>query len=69
MTLTLPAAATLWACKGENNTSDAQQATNYIVARATSTTAVVLTSYDRVTGLQEDFTASDTYLVSCMGTA
>jgi len=63
--LTMPASAHFWACQGNNNTSDAQQITNYIVARATSTTAVTLTSYDRVTGLQEDFTASDTYLMQC----
>ena len=67
ITLTMPAASALWACGGNNNTSDAQQQTNYIVPRATSTTAVVLTSYDRVTGLQEDFNASDTYLMSCTG--
>lgn len=67
VTLTMPAADNLWACRGENNTSDAAQQTNYIVSRATSTTAVVLTSYDRVTGLQEDFTASDIYLVACVG--
>ena len=67
VTLTMPAADNLWACRGENNTSDAAQQTNYIVSRATSTTAVVLTSYDRVTGLQEDFTASDVYLVACVG--
>lgn len=67
VTLTLPATSNLWACDGHNNTSDAQQQTNYPTFRATSTTAVVLTSYDRVTGLQEDFTASDTYLVKCLG--
>lgn len=65
VTLTLPATTTSWTCNGDNNTSDAAQQTNYIVARSTSTTAVVVTSYDRVTGLQEDFTASDTYLMSC----
>jgi hypothetical protein len=65
--LTMPAATNLWVCKAENNTSDAAQQTNVIASRATSTTAVVLTSYDRTTGLQEDFTASDTLLVSCMG--
>ena len=67
VTLTMPAATNLWACSAQNNTSDAAQQTNVIAARATSTTAVVLTSYDRTTGLQEDFTASDTILVSCMG--
>ena len=66
-TLTLPAASNLWHCKGDNNTSDAAQQTNYLVGRATSTTAVVMTSYDRVTGLQEDFTDSNTYLMSCSG--
>lgn len=66
-TLTMPAASHFWACSGDNHTSDAQQQTNYIVARATSTTAVVVTSYDRVTGLQEDFNASDTYLIKCTG--
>ena len=65
VTLTFPAAPTLWACSGNNNTSDAQQQTNYPAFRATSTTAVVLTSYDRVTGLPEDFNASDTYLFQC----
>lgn len=65
--LTMPAATNLWAVKCENNTSDAAQQTNYVVARATSTTAVTLTSYDRVTGLQEDMTASDTYLCSARG--
>ena len=64
-TLTLPATTTGWSCSGDNHTSDAAQQTNYIVSRSTSTTAVVVTSYDRVTGLQEDFTASDTYLMSC----
>lgn len=64
-TLTMPAAAHFWSCGGDNNTSDAAQQTNYMVARATSTTAVVVTSYDRVTGLQEDFTASNTYLLRC----
>ena len=67
ITLTMPAAPRFWACSGHNHTSDAAQQTNYIVPRATSTTAVVLTSYDRATGLQEDFTASDTYLISCIG--
>ena len=67
VTLTMPAAANAWACDGDNHTSDAAQQTNYIVARSTSTTAVVLTSYDRVTGLQEDFTASNTYLMKCSG--
>lgn len=66
-TLTMPAVTNRWVCTAENNTSDAAQQTNYAVARATSTTAVVVTSYDRVTGLQEDVTASDTYLVSCLG--
>ena len=65
--LTMPAASNLWRCNAENNTSDAAQQTNYITARATSTTAVTLTSYDRATGLQEDLTASDTILVSCIG--
>ena len=67
VTLTMPAAANAWACDGDNHTSDAAQQTNYIVARSTSTTAVVVTSYDRVTGLQEDFTASNTYLMKCSG--
>ena len=67
VTLTMPAASNFWACQGHNNTSDAAQQTNVIAARATGTTAVVLTSYDRVTGLQEDFTASDTYLLQCFG--
>lgn len=67
VTLTLPAATNLWACRAENNTSDAQQAANMVVARATSTTAVVLTNYARTTGVQADFTASDTVLVSCIG--
>ena len=67
VTLTMPTSDFRWHCSGANSTSDAAQQTNYIEARATSTTAVVLTSYDRVTGLQEDFTASDTYLVGCMG--
>ena len=67
VTLTMPTAVNLWACSAQNNTSDAAQQTNVIAARATSATAVVLTSYDRTTGLQEDFTASDTLLVSCMG--
>ena len=65
--LTMPAASNLWAVRCDNNTSDAAQQTNVIVARATSTTAVTLTSYDRVTGLQEDLTASDTYLCSARG--
>ena len=67
VTLTLPAATNGWACDGDNHTSDAAQQTNYPVLRSTSTTAVVLTSYDRVTGLQEDFTDSNTYLVKCIG--
>ena len=67
VTLTLPAATNGWACDGDNHTSDAAQATNYPVLRSTSATAVVLTSYDRVTGLQEDFTDSNTYLVKCIG--
>ena len=64
-TLTMPAASEFWSCHGENHTSDAQQQTNYLVGRATSTTAVVMTSYDRVTGLLEDFVASDQYLIHC----
>jgi hypothetical protein len=67
VTLTLPAAANLWACRAENNTSNAQQAANVVAARATSATAVVLTNYARTTGLAADFTASDTLLVSCVG--
>lgn len=67
LTLTMPTAVNFWSCAGHNNTSDAAQATNVIVARATTTTAVVLTSYDRVTGLTEDFVASDTYLMACTG--
>ena len=63
--LTMPAAAHFWACSGNNNTSDAQQSSNYIVPLATSTTAVTFTSYDRVAGTKEDFTASDTYLIQC----
>ena len=66
ITLTFPAASNFWSCAGENHTSDAAQQTNVIVARATSVTAVVLTSYDRVTGLQEDFTDSNTYLMQCL---
>jgi hypothetical protein len=66
-TLTMPAATNQWACDANNNTSDAAQASNYIIFRATSTTAVVATSYDRATGLTEDFTASDTYRVKCLG--
>jgi hypothetical protein len=66
-TLTMPAAAHFWSVSCDNNTSDAAQATNYVIGRATSTTAVVLTSYDRVTGLTEDFTASDTYLCKSIG--
>lgn len=66
-TLTMPAATNGWAVDCKNNTSDAAQQTNYAEARATSTTAVVVTSYDRVTGLQEDFTASDTYLCKASG--
>ena len=65
--LTMPAAAHFWACNAENNTSDAQQALNTIASRATSTTAVTLTNYTRTTGLQADFTASDTVLVQCSG--
>ena len=65
--LTMPAATTGWAVDCANNTSDAAQQTNYAVARSTSTTAVVVTSYDRVTGLQEDFTASDSYLCKASG--
>lgn len=67
ITLTMPAAAHLWSCAGDNTTSDSQQQSNYLIARPTSTTAVVLTSYDRTTNVQEDFTASDTYLVHCLG--
>lgn len=67
LTLTLPAAAHFWACTGENNTNDAQQAANHPVARATSATAVIVTNYSRTTGLQADFTASDTLLLSCSG--
>ena len=66
-TLTMPAATNRWAVDCDNATSDAAQQTNYAVARATSTTAVVVTSYDRVTGLQEDFTASDSYLCKASG--
>jgi hypothetical protein len=67
LTLTMPAASHFWGCDANNNTSDAQQASNYVIFRATSTTAVVMTSYDRVTGITEDFTAADTYLVKCLG--
>ncbi len=67
VTLTMPAAAHFWAVDCNNNTSDAQQASNYVISRATSTTAIVLTSYDRVTGLTEDFTAADTYLCKASG--
>jgi hypothetical protein len=66
-TLTMPAATNRWAVDCTNNTSDAAQQSNYAVARGTSTTAVVVTSYDRVTGLQEDFTASDSYLCKASG--
>lgn len=65
--LTLPAATNLWVCQGHNNTSDAQQAANYVTARATSTTAVTITNYTRTTGVQADFTASDTVLLACSG--
>jgi hypothetical protein len=67
ITLTLPTATHFWACNATNNTSDVQQQSNVIVARATSATAVVLTNYGRVSGVQTDFTASDTVLVSCAG--
>lgn len=66
ITLTMPSAPHFWACQAENNTSDAQQAANYIISRGTSTTAVVLTNYARTTGLQADFTAADTVAVQCM---
>lgn len=66
-TLTMPAATNRWAVDCDNNTSDAAQQTNYVVARGTTTTAVVVTSYDRVLGVQEDFTASDTYLCKASG--
>lgn len=67
LTLTMPAASHFWACDANNNTSDAQQASNTIASRATSTTAVVLTNYARTTGLTADFTAADTLLVKCSG--
>lgn len=66
-TLTMPAATNLWAVDCTNNTSDAAQQTNFATARATSTTAVVVTSYDRTTSLQEDFTAGNTYLCKASG--
>lgn len=65
ITLTFPAAAHFWSCQPTNNTSSAQQDANVPEARATSTTAVVITNYGRTTGLQTDFTAADTVLLSC----
>lgn len=65
--LTFTAAAHFWVVSCNNNTSDAQQAANYVVPRATSTTAVTITNYARVTGLQSDFTASDTLLCEAHG--
>lgn len=67
ITLTLPATTNFWSCSAQNNTSSAKQDANVVVSRATSTTAIVLTNYARTTGLQSDYTASDTVLVSCMG--
>lgn len=67
ITLTLPAAAHFWQISCDNNTSDARQQASMLVNRATSTTAVVLTHYARVTGLQGDFTAADTFLCSAHG--
>lgn len=67
VTLTMPAASHFWACTGNNNTSSAQQDANVLGARATSTTAVVITNYARTTGVQADFTAADTLLMHCTG--
>lgn len=67
ITLTFPASTSRWTCNGYNNTSDAAQQSNYIVALSTNTTTVVFTSYDRVTGVKEDFTASNVYSIQCDG--
>lgn len=64
--LTMPAAAHFWHVQCDNNTSDAQQLANYVVGRATSTTAVTITNYTRTTGIQGDFTAADTLLCSAL---
>lgn len=62
ITLTMPAAAHFWAMDCNNNTSDAAQALMIVASRGMSTTAVVLTSYSRTTGLPLDYVASDTLL-------
>lgn len=60
--LTMPAAAHFWAVDCENNTSDAAQALMVVASRATSPTAVTLTSYSRTLGTPLDYVASDTLL-------
>lgn len=67
ITLTMPTATNFWACDASNNTSDAKQALMTVASRATSATAVVLTSYSRTAGTPLDYVAADTLLVKCSG--
>ena len=67
ITLTMPTASNFWAVDCTNNTSDAAQALMYVVPRATSATAVVLTSYGRVSGLPLDYVAANTLLCKSSG--